>query len=157
MKKIKIIQLGKTHKQELSYLISDYQRRLSFFYDFQCITIKQAKENKVDPLMVKKMETEKFLKKIDANDFVILLDENGKRFNSINFASFLKDIIQWNNRPIVFLIGGAFGFSESIYKRANHLVALSEMTFSHQLVRLIFMEQLYRACTIINHKPYHHD
>ena len=156
MKKIKLIQIGKTHKSELRDLISDYEIRLSSFCNFQYITIKQSKGNKGNRSLIKKEEGEKFLKKIDDNDLVVLLDEKGKQFNSVEFAYFLKDKMQWANRPIVFLIGGVFGFSEPIYKRSNHIVAISKMTFSHQITRLIFMEQLYRASAIINNKPYHH-
>ncbi len=105
----------------------------------------------------KQKEGEAILKSLTDTDEVILLDERGKTFSSIEFAGFLENKMSFSAKRLVFVVGGAYGFSESVYHRANAKISLSKMTFSHQIIRLIFMEQLYRAMTIIKGEPYHHE
>ena len=107
--------------------------------------------------MLKAKEAEKYLEKIKDDDFVILLDENGKEYNSRMFANFIEQRQNQSIKRLIFIVGGAFGFDEKLYTRANMTIALSKMTFSHQLVRIIFLEQIYRAYSIINNFPYHND
>jgi 23S rRNA (pseudouridine1915-N3)-methyltransferase len=104
----------------------------------------------------KTLEGEQILKHLQSSDVVVLLDEHGEQFTSIQFASWLEKK-RMSARRLVFVIGGPYGFSEAVYKRSNSMISLSSMTFSHQMVRLVFIEQLYRACTIIKGEPYHHE
>ena len=155
--KIKLIQIGKTHEAYLLEGIAQYEKRLQAFAAFSSETIPALKDaSSLSTMQVKQREGELILGKLKADDFLILLDENGRTFDSVAFA---RQIEQWQVqglRQAVFVIGGAFGFSDEVYARARMKIALSPMTFSHQLVRLIFMEQVYRAYTIIHKHPYHH-
>ncbi len=110
-----------------------------------------------DQSKMKEKEGEAILKKINPGDYLILLDDKGKEFSSTQFASYLEGLFNQSLKNIVFVVGGAYGFSEAVYKRANAKLSLSKMTFSHQIIRVIFYEQLYRAFTIINKEPYHHE
>lgn len=155
--KITLIQFGKTHFKFVDEGFAVFEKRLQHYCKF---TLKQlelpSRLKTTDARLVKQHEGELLLKHVASGDYVILLDEQGQQFNSKKFATYLSGL-QLHHSSIVFVIGGAFGFSEEIYQRANAKVSLSTMTFSHQLIRLIFIEQLYRAHTIIKGEPYHND
>lgn len=153
---IKLVVVGKTKNKELISLIEDYIKRINFFNKFQIIEVNSVKTKKNNLDEIKKIECENILKKIKKNDLLFLLDEKGKNYNSREFAGFLKVRFQ-ESKTIVFVIGGAFGFSKDLYTKSKGLISLSKMTFSHQIIRLFFTEQLYRAFTILNNHPYHND
>ena len=155
--KIKLLVIGKTSESYLSEGIALYLKRLSHYIDFSFEVlpdIKRAPSMLSDQL--KEAESAAFMKKIGERDFVILLDENGKTYTSEGFASQIEKWMVTGDKNPVFIIGGAFGFGKALTERAALKISLSEMTFSHQMVRLIFVEQLYRAFTIIRNEPYHH-
>lgn len=154
---IKLLAIGKTDNKCLQELIDDYKKRLSHYikFDFEIIAdIKNAKN--LSELQQKEKEGELILSKITNTDFVILLDENGKSFSSIDFADFLQKKMNAGIKTLVFVIGGPYGFSKSVYEKAQCKISLSAMTFSHQMIRLFITEQIYRAFTIIKNEPYHH-
>lgn len=154
---IKLLAIGKTDNKCLQELIDDYKKRLSHYikFDFEIIPdIKNAKN--LSELQQKEKEGELILSKITNTDFVILLDENGKSFSSIDFADFLQKKMNAGIKTLVFVIGGPYGFSKSVYEKAQGKISLSAMTFSHQMIRLFITEQIYRAFTIIKNEPYHH-
>jgi 23S rRNA (pseudouridine1915-N3)-methyltransferase len=155
--KITLLQLGKTHFKFVDTGFEEFNKRLKHYckFDAQLIEL-PAKLKTTDAIQTKKNEGEALLKKISPADFVILLDEHGKEYHSIAFAEQIRKL-QLHYAHIIFVIGGAYGFSEEVYERANAKISLSQMTFSHQLIRLIFIEQLYRAFTIIKGEPYHHE
>ena len=153
---IKLVVVGKTKNKKLISLIEDYIKRINFFNKFQIIEVNSVKTKKNNLDEIKKIECENILKKIKKNDLFFLLDEKGKNYNSREFADFLKVRFQ-ESKTIVFVIGGAFGFSKDLYTKSKGLISLSKMTFSHQIIRLFFTEQLYRAFTILNNHPYHND
>lgn len=154
---IKLIAVGKTDNKNLQLLIDEYQKRLSFYvkFDFEILAdiknVKNLSENQQ-----KEKEGELILSKIGSTDQLILLDENGKNYSSINFAGELQKKMNSGIKTLVFVIGGPYGFSSEVYEKANGKISLSTMTFSHQMVRLFFIEQLYRAFTILKNEPYHH-
>lgn len=154
---VKLITVGKT---VTSYLIegeAEYQNRLKHYMRFERIDITDPKgTNKLSHNEVKKKEAELILNKLKASDVVVLLDENGKDMSSMNFSKWFDKKGISGIRDLVFIIGGAYGFDNSIYKLANDKIRLSSMTYSHQMVRLFFLEQLYRAGTIIKGEKYHH-
>lgn len=157
--KIKLIVIGKTDEKYLQEGIQIYLNRLKHYISFEIITINDIKTGAKQPRGLsgqKDKEGKLFLAKIQSNDFVVLLDEKGKSFTSIENADFIQKRMNASH-DIVFLIGGPFGFSQEIYERANDKLSLSKMTFSHQMVRLFFVEQLYRAFTIIKGEKYHND
>lgn len=155
--KIKFIVIGKTKS---AYLISgekEFTKRLKHYCQFEEIVIANVKNGgKLTRNKLKDMESRLVLKKLSPSEEVILLDNNGETYSSKGFSKFIHQKMLTSTKSIVFVIGGAFGFSEGIYRRANHIISLSKMTFSHQIVRLIFKEQLYRALTIIKGEKYHH-
>jgi len=151
--KISLLVVGKTSFPYIQQGIEDYAKRLKRWIDFEITVIKDSKLQEVE--RIKKQEAEYLHEKIDNQDFVILLDERGRHFSSLEFAKKIEEF-QERNKKIVFVIGGAYGFDNSIYDRANVQLSFSDMTFSHQIIRLMFMEQLYRAYTIIQGLPYHH-
>ena len=153
---IKLVVVGKTKNKELISLIENYIKRINFFNKFQIIEVNSVKTRKNNSDEIKKIECENILKKIKKNDLLFLLDEKGKNYNSREFADFLKVRFQ-ESKTIVFVIGGAFGFSKDLYNKSKGLISISKMTFSHQIIRLFFTEQLYRAFTILNNHPYHND
>ena len=153
---IKLIVVGKTKNKELIILIEKYVKRINFFNNFKIIEVNSSKTKKNNASEIKKFESENILKKIKKNDLLFLLDEKGKNYDSRKFAEFLKIKFQ-ESKTIVFVIGGAFGFSKDLYSKSVGLISLSRMTFSHQIIRLFFTEQLYRAFTILNNHPYHND
>jgi len=155
--KIKLITIGKTDKKYFAQGIDEYTKRLKHYIKFDTIVIPDIKKNKkTDESLQKKIEGELILKNIKNTDFIVLLDENGDTFSSVGFSKFIEKQTIKSLKTLVFIIGGAYGFSDTVYKVANKKIALSEMTFSHQMVRLIFVEQLYRVFTIIKGEPYHH-
>ena len=155
--KIKLITIGKTDKNYLIEGIKEYQNRLKHYINFQFIIIQDIKNTKkLNPETQKKLEGNLILKNIEKSDFLILLDENGKQYSSVNFAKFIEKQMITSQKSLVFVIGGPYGFSDEVYEKANQKISLSLMTFSHQIIRLIFIEQLYRAFTIIKGEPYHH-
>lgn len=153
---IKLIVVGKTKRTELSKLIDEYIKRINFYCRFKIIEVNSVKSKKISEEEIKKVEGDNILKNLNKNDILILLDERGKSYGSRKFSEFISSKTQ-TNKNLTFVIGGAFGFSNSIYEKSNDLVSLSSMTFSHQIIRLFFTEQLYRAFTIINNHPYHND
>ena len=153
---IKLIVVGKTKNHELINLISNYVKRINFFNKFKIIEVNSIKTKKNSENEIKRIEGENILKKIKNNDLLFLLDEKGENYNSRKFADFLKMKLK-ESKTIIFVIGGAFGFSKEVYAKSNGLISLSKMTFSHQIIRLFFTEQLYRAFTILNNHPYHND
>ena len=153
---IKLIVVGKTKRTELSKLIDEYIKRINFYCRFKIIEVNSVKSKKISEEEIKKVEGDNILKNLNKNDTLILLDERGKSYGSRKFSEFISSKTQ-TNKNLTFVIGGAFGFSNSIYEKSSDLVSLSSMTFSHQIIRLFFTEQLYRAFTIINNHPYHND
>jgi len=153
---IKLLVVGKTKNKELISLISNYVKRIKLYNKFQIIEVNSTKSKKNNENDFKKIESENILKKVKNNDLLILLDEKGKNYSSREFANFIKIKTQ-ENKTIIFVIGGAFGFSSELYSKSHGLISLSNMTFSHQIIRLFFTEQLYRAFTILNNHPYHND
>jgi 23S rRNA (pseudouridine1915-N3)-methyltransferase len=157
--KIKLIFTGKTTFPFIKDGINTFEKRLAHYLPIEIITLEAAKKSAGGkyPQDQKKHEAELFTKIIKPGDYLILLDEKGKEFTSVQFAGALQKLMASLQSNILFIIGGAYGFDEKIYNRANMLLSLSKMTSSHQLIRLVFMEQLYRAMTIIRNEPYHHE
>ena len=154
---IKLIAIGKTDLAELNHLISVYQNRLSHYVKFSFEIIPDIKNSKnLSEKLQKEEEGKLILSKITSTDRLILLDENGKEMNSVGFSTFLQKQMNSGIKQLVLVIGGPYGFSEAVYKKANGSLALSKMTFSHQMVRLFVIEQLYRGFTILKNEPYHH-
>lgn len=154
---IKLLAVGKTDDKNLQTLIENYQKRLSFYVKFDLEIIADIKNAKnLSEAQQKEKEGEIILSKISPTDELILLDENGKSFSSVGFSEYLQKKMNSGIKTLVFVIGGPYGFSEAVYQKANGKVSLSEMTFSHQMVRLFMVEQLYRAFTILRNEPYHH-
>ena len=154
--KTSLIWVGKTTDKRIGSCIDDYLGRIVHYMPFQIVGIPDLKTTKsLSVSKQKEMEGEMILKQLQPGDHVVLLDERGAERRSVEFADWLvhKSL---STRSLVFVIGGPYGFSDAVYQRANERISLSLMTFSHQMVRLIFTEQLYRACTIIKGEPYHH-
>lgn len=156
--KIKLIQVGKTTENYLLEGIEKYNKRINRYTSFEIVTIPELKNTKkLSQEQQKQQEGILIAKKIENTDFVILLDEKGKSYSSVNFAKLIEQKAIQSTKQLTFIIGGPYGFSEEIYQRANSKLSLSAMTFSHQLIRLLFLEQVYRAHTIIKNEPYHHE
>ena len=156
--KVKLIVIGKTKSKFLLDGENEYQKRLRHYCKFsELITSDIKNAGKISKKELKEKEGNLILQSIKNNDYVILLDDKGLALSSIGFAEFLNKKMVSSFNELVFIVGGAFGFSESVYKRANTKLSLSKMTFSHQMVRMIFKEQLYRAFTILKGEKYHHE
>ena len=156
--KITLLTVGRTDVKWVREGLDLYVSRLIHYIPFFLEEIPELKNvSALNKEQIKNKEGELILKKIKPSDDVILLDEHGREFRSVDFSKYLQDKISLSNRDIVFIIGGAYGFSDEVYKRADAKMSLSKMTFSHQMVRTIFVEQLYRAFTIIKGEPYHHE
>mgnify|MGYP003603778963 FL=1 len=154
---IKLIAIGKTDNKNLQSLIDDYTKRLSFYIKFDLEIIADIKNVKnLSESQQKEKEGELILAKITPTDQLILLDENGKTFSSVAFSDELQKKMNSGIKTLVFVIGGPYGFSDEVYKKSFGKISLSQMTFSHQMVRLFFIEQLYRGFTILKNEPYHH-
>lgn len=155
--KISLMQVGGTVDKYLKSGVDEYVKRLSHYTKFTIVEISDLKNaSKLSREELKKKEGQEILKKINPEDIVILLDERGKLYSSEEFASFIQAKMNQSTKSLIFVIGGAFGFSEDVYNRANGKISLSKMTFSHRMIRLLFTEQLYRAFTILRNEPYHH-
>ena len=156
--KITLLTVGKTDKDWVKQGLDIYTSRLKHYISFSISEIPELKNvSALTKDQIKVKEGELILKSLKPADDVILLDEHGKEFTSTGFASFLQKKMALEGRDIVIIIGGAYGFSDDVYKRANSKISLSQMTFSHQMVRAIFAEQIYRAFTIMKGEPYHHE
>ncbi|WP_299555787.1 23S rRNA (pseudouridine(1915)-N(3))-methyltransferase RlmH [Seonamhaeicola sp.] len=154
---IKLIAIGKTDNNELQSLINDYTRRLGFYIKFSFEIIPDLKKSKhLSEGQQKQKEGDLILSKVNNSDTLVLLDENGKQFDSVTFSSYLQKHMNSGIKQLIFVIGGPYGFSQEVYQRANGKLSLSKMTFSHQMVRLFFIEQVYRGFTILKNEPYHH-
>ncbi|MES2747279.1 MAG: 23S rRNA (pseudouridine(1915)-N(3))-methyltransferase RlmH [Bacteroidota bacterium] len=154
---IKLLAIGKTDNKALQTLIDDYTKRLSFYIKFDLEIIPDIKNVKnLSESQQKEKEGEMILAKLSPTDQLILLDENGTSFSSVGFSDYLQKKMNTGIKTLVFVIGGPYGFSEDMYKKAQGKIALSSMTFSHQMVRLFVIEQLYRGFTILKNEPYHH-
>ncbi|MEL6636221.1 MAG: 23S rRNA (pseudouridine(1915)-N(3))-methyltransferase RlmH [Bacteroidota bacterium] len=154
--KVALWVIGKTNEAYLREGIGIYQKRLSHYLRFELEVLPESKGGKSrTPEQLKQQEGDLILKKLAPQDFLILLDERGKGYDSVAFAQYLERLLVQSPRRIVFVVGGAYGFSPAVYERANARIRLSQLTFSHQMVRLFFVEQLYRAMTILRGEPYH--
>jgi len=156
--KIQLWLIGKTSFPYLNEGLALYENRLRHYLPFQTITFSDLKNTRhYSPNQWKQTEADQVLKKLRPDDFLILLDERGQAFRSVEFAKFMEQKLQLSSKRIIFLTGGAFGFSERLLCRADFKLSLSKMTFSHQMVRLFFLEQLYRAMTILRGESYHNE
>ena len=154
--KIKLITIGKTDEAYLKEGISKYVSRLKHYVDFETKELPDVKMGKkLNINLQKEVEGKEILKLIKKSDFVVLLDEKGKEFNSVGFSQFIQKRMN-TGMDLIFVIGGPFGFSTEVYAQSNMRIALSQMTFSHQMVRLFFIEQIYRSFTILKGEKYHH-
>ena len=155
--KITLLVVGKTTDTHIELLIQEYQKRLAHYIPFNIQVIPELKNTKaLTPEQQKQTEGELILRTINSSTDLVLLDEHGKEFRSIEFADYVQKKMS-SGRVVVFVVGGPYGFSQAVYERANGKISLSKMTFSHQMVRLFFVEQLYRAMTILRGEPYHHE
>jgi len=156
--KIKLLSIGKTDNKQLIKLIDEYQNRLKHYIKFDMEIIPDIKYiKKISIIQQKKMEGELILSKLKNTDQMILLDDKGKDFTSIQFSKYLQKKMNSGIKQLVLVVGGPYGFSEAVYEKAIDKVSLSKMTFSHQMVRLFIVEQLYRGYTILKNEPYHHE
>ena len=154
---IKLLAIGKTDNKQLQALIEDYQKRLGFYVKFEFEMIPDLKNVKhLSEEQQKQKEGELILSKLQVPDILILLDENGKQFSSVGFSEYLQKHMNSGIKQVVFVIGGPYGFSKDVYDKASGKLSLSKMTFSHQMIRLFVIEQLYRGFTILKNEPYHH-
>lgn len=155
--KITLLVVGKTTDSHIEALINDYQRRLVHYVPFALQVIPELKNTKaLTAEQQKQAEGESILRQITSATDLVLLDEHGKEYRSIEYADYVQKKMS-SGRDVVFVVGGPYGFSDAVYARANGKISLSKMTFSHQMVRLFFVEQLYRAMTILRGEPYHHE
>ena len=155
--KITLLVVGKTNDERLRSLIADYQQRLSHYVPFEFVVLPDIKNAKaLSEEQLKNAEGEAILARLSPSMDVLLLDEHGREFRSIDYADFLQKKMG-SGRDLTLVIGGAYGFSPAVYQRANGKISLSQMTFSHQMIRLMAIEQIYRAMTILRGEPYHHE
>jgi 23S rRNA (pseudouridine1915-N3)-methyltransferase len=156
--KIKLLAIGKTDDKNLQVLIETYQQRLKHYINFELEVIPDLKNVKnLSETQQKEKEGELILGKLATTDVLILLDEKGKEFGSVDFSKYLQKKMNAGLKQLVLVIGGPYGFSEVVYKAAQGKISFSKMTFSHQMIRLFVVEQLYRAFTILKNEPYHHE
>jgi 23S rRNA (pseudouridine1915-N3)-methyltransferase len=154
---IRLIAVGKTDHAAIQTLLEEYSKRLGFYIKFELEIIPDLKNSKnLSEASQKEKEGEMILKKVQSSDELVLLDEQGKQYSSVDFSDYLQKKMNAGLKQLIFVIGGPYGFSEEVYQRANAKISLSKMTFSHQMVRVFFVEQLYRAFTILKKEPYHH-
>jgi 23S rRNA (pseudouridine1915-N3)-methyltransferase len=155
---IELIVVGKTDMKEVDALVAMYTKRLNHYVKFAITTLADVRNTKnLSAAEQKRMEGEAILRLVTDSDHLMLLDEHGLELRSIEFADLLQKRMSAGTKRLVFVIGGPYGFSDAVYQRANSKLSLSKMTFSHQIVRAIFTEQLYRAFTILKNEPYHHE
>lgn len=156
--KIELAVIGKTSIGYLKQGIDEYIKRLKHYVPFEIKYIDDIKNTKnISEDQQKRTEGAKILSLLDKSDFVVLLDEHGKEYTSMQYSSYIQKRMLSGTKKVVFVIGGPYGFSQEVYDRANDKISFSKMTFNHEMIRLIFTEQLYRVYTIINHEPYHHE
>ena len=156
--KISLLVIGKTAEKSMTALIDNYVRRINFYIPFEIIHLTDAKNTKnMSEEQQKICEGVSLLKKLESSDYVVLLDEHGKEFTSMEFSRYIEKKTHNVPKRLAFVVGGPYGFSEDVKQRANEKISLSKMTFSHEMVRLFFVEQIYRAMTILNNEPYHHE
>ncbi len=157
--KVKLIFIGKNSEKYIADWIMVYEKRLKHYFPFTIMTVQGHKFSKSSGVnnKVKNTETKALLNIIKASDFLVLLDEKGKEFTSIEFSNQMKKFMNTINSNLVFITGDAYGFDKVIYDRANLKISLSKLTLPHQMARLLLIEQLYRAMTIIRNEPYHHE
>ena len=156
--KIEFWVIGKTNEKYLKEGIAIFEKRLRHYLPFEYKVWPDIKKaGKLKALQLKEKEGGYILKQLNNDDHLIILDERGKEFSSVSFAQHVEKLLQVPKKRVIFLVGGAFGFSSGIYERANAKLSLSKMTFSHQMIRLFFVEQLYRAMTILRNEPYHNE
>lgn len=154
---ITLLAIGKTDNKNLQALIIEYEKRLGHYIKFDLEVIPDIKNSKnLSEAQQKEKEGELILKKLNPTDILILLDENGKQYTSVDFSNYLQKKMNAGTKKMVFVIGGPYGFSDSVYKASDGKISLSKLTFSHQMVRLFVVEQMYRAFTILRNEPYHH-
>lgn len=154
---VTLLCIGKTGKKFLEEGEQEYLKRLRHYISFQLQIIPDIKQAKsLSQSQIKQREGELILEKVGATDTLILLDEKGKEYSSLDFSNYLQDQFNRGGKHIYFVVGGPYGFSDDVYQRANGKISLSRMTFSHQMIRLFFIEQVYRAMTILRNEPYHH-
>ena len=151
---IKLIYISKNKSNNIEFLVEDYEKKINHFISYSSLGLKN-KNQKSEKKLIQKSESNLILKNIKNNDLVILLDEKGKEFSTKDFSKFISDKMMNRTKNIVFIIGGAYGFSSEFKKKYKLKIALSKLTFSHDMARLFFSEQLYRSLTIINNIPYH--
>ena len=155
---ITLMVVGKTTTGYLKPGIDDYTSRLKHYVPFDIQYVQDAKNTRnLSELQQKQNEGRSILASVDKSDYVVLLDEHGRELTSVQFSEYIQKRMSSGARRVVFVIGGPYGFSQEVYDRANEKISLSKMTFSHEMVRVIFAEQIYRAFTILNHEPYHHE
>lgn len=155
--KITLLAIGKTDNRNLQNLIEDYTKRVSHYVNFNFEIIPDIKNVKsLTEIQQKQVEGEEILKRLQPTDQLVLLDENGKTHDSVSFSEYLQKKMNSGIKNLVFVIGGPYGFSEEIYQKSTGKLSLSAMTFNHQMVRLFFVEQLYRGFSILKNEPYHH-
>lgn len=154
---VTLLCIGKTGKKFLEEGEQEYLKRLRHYISFQMQIIPDIKQAKsLSQNQIKQREGELILEKVGTADTLILLDEKGKEYSSLDFSGYLQDQFNRGGKHIYFVVGGPYGFSDDVYQRANGKISLSRMTFSHQMIRLFFIEQVYRAMTILRNEPYHH-
>lgn len=156
--KVAFVVIGKTDASYFTDAINEYRNRLIHYLPFEMVIIPDIKNvRNLSESQQKEKEGELIIKTLQPGDYLVLLDEKGKDFTSMQFSSYLEKKMHTVSRRIVFVVGGPYGFSDTVYKAASEKISLSKMTFSHQMIRVIFIEQLYRAMTILNNEPYHHE
>lgn len=156
--KISLLVIGKTDAKYFIDSIAEYENRLKHYIPFDIQIIPDLKNTKnLTVEQQKEKEGELILKGIQTGDYLVLLDEKGKEYTSMQFASYLEKKTHTVSKRLIFVVGGPYGFSDAVYDKASEKISLSKMTFSHQMIRLIFVEQIYRAMTILNDEPYHHE
>ena len=155
---IELIVVGKTDSKEVTALVEMYQKRVNHYCRFAITTLPDLRNTKnLSSQQQNQSEGERILDQLTESDYVVLRDERGAEFRSVEFSEWIRKRMVSGLKRLIFVIGGPYGFSEEVYKRANQQISLSKMTFSHQIVRAIFTEQIYRAFTILNNEPYHHE
>jgi 23S rRNA (pseudouridine1915-N3)-methyltransferase len=154
--KLILLVVGKTSSPEIKTLCNEYKQRLEHYTKFEELVLDNSAIKTKDERQRKELESDLILRKISNTDFLILLDEKGRELTSVQLAGYIESLSSQSIRNVYFVIGGAYGFSKTLYQRANQKISLSKLTFPHQLIRPLFMEQLYRAFTIIRHESYHH-
>jgi len=156
--KIALVQTGKTTDRNIAGIVDLYLSRIMKYNPFEIITLADLKNSATLPVKEQKIkEGNKILQTVNSDDYVVLLDEKGREFRTVEFSVWMEKTFMNPRKRIVFIIGGPWGFSDEVYQRADFRISLSQMTFPHQLVRLLFLEQLYRVFTILRGEPYHHE